>query len=471
LNSRKVIAFSIGPIVAGALSLITLPFVTWFFSVEDVGRLAILQVVIGLGVSLFSLAMHQAYVREYHEEDDKEALLKMVLVPGFLLLLTVSLLILVSPFSLSDYFFDIQSSILTLLLIAALFGSFLINFLAHVVRMQERGLVFSGTQVAPKAFLVIFVGLILVFDLKAEFKTLMLMNVLAVLFSLMILLWFTRDSWCQALIKPIDLQKLKSMLKFSLPLVASGLAYWGLTTMDRFFLKDLSGLDELGLYAIAATLAGAIGIVSTIFSTLWHPVLYRWVKEGIRVERVERVVEYMLLFVLLIWTLVGLLSFIIPYLLPEHYQSVEFLIVACIAMPLFYMLGQTTGVGIGITRKSMYALATSVIAFIVNLILNLYLIPDYGAAGAAVASLIAFFVFFTVRTEFSCWLWHGLPRVKIYFILFGYVGNTVFIVLMQPDSGYLFLFWIFLFIFSALMYRQRVIDGFFYVKKKGFKGF
>ena len=62
-----------------------------------------------------------------------------------------------------------------------LLASFFINFLAHVIRMQERGLAFSITQISPKLFLLILISLIMLFDLKAEFYTLMLMNTLAII--------------------------------------------------------------------------------------------------------------------------------------------------------------------------------------------------------------------------------------------------------------------------------------------------
>ena len=44
MNARKVLAFSVGPIGAAALGLITLPIVAWLFSPEDIGRLTMLQV-------------------------------------------------------------------------------------------------------------------------------------------------------------------------------------------------------------------------------------------------------------------------------------------------------------------------------------------------------------------------------------------------------------------------------------------
>lgn len=456
MNIKKIIQFSIGPIGAAALSLITLPFVAWFFSVEDVGRLTMLQVTLGLAVSFFSLAMHQAYVREYHEEDDKSTLFKHAVAPGLAVLTFVLLIMLLSPWSISKLLFDIDSTFLTWFLIIGIYCNYFINFFAHVVRMEERGLVFSATQILPRLFLLIFIGFIFLLNLRAEFQTLMLMNVLAVGSSVSIFAWWTRSTWLPAIRKPLDRELLHRMLTFSLPLVAGGIAYWGLTTMDRFFLRSFLGFEELGVYALSVSLAGAVSVISTIFSNLWHPVLYKWVKNGVDKAKVLNVIESMLLVVCLIWSLVGVFSFVLVYLLPPKYSAIEYLIVACIAMPLFTMLSETTGVGIGITRRSSFSMLASICAFVVNAMLNYILIPDLGASGAAIATLLAFFIYFVVRTEATAKLWWSFPRIKIYLILISYITLTIFIVINKSHFNYLILAWLLLLLLTLIAYSDRL---------------
>ncbi|MCU7961488.1 MULTISPECIES: lipopolysaccharide biosynthesis protein [unclassified Shewanella] len=456
MNVKNIVQFSIGPIGAAALSLITLPFVAWFFSVEDVGRLTMLQVALSLSVSLFSLAMHQAYVREYNEENDKAALLKHAVLPGLIVLTAFLALLLFSPWSISKLLFNIDSSLLSWFLVIGIYCSYLINFFAHVVRMEERGLVFSATQILPKLFLLIFIGFIFLLNLRAEFQTLMLMNVLAVASSVSIFAWLTRTTWLPAIKKPLNRELMHRMLTFSLPLVAGGIAYWGLTTMDRFFLRSYSGFEELGVYALAVALAGVVSVLSVIFSNLWHPVFYKWVKNGIDKSKVLNVIECMLLAVCLIWSLAGVFSFVLVYFLPPEYSAIEYLIVACIAMPLFIMLSETTGVGIGITRRSSFSMLASICAFVVNAILNYMLIPDLGASGAAIATLLAFFTYFVVRTEATAKLWWSFPRVKIYSVVICYITLTVLMVLSESRFDYLFIAWFLLLLSVLVVYFNRV---------------
>ena len=458
MTLNKIAAFALGPIGAAALGLITLPFIAWFFSVEDVGRLTILQVVLKLSVAVLSLQLHQAYVREYHEQPDKEALLKAVALPGIITLIFVFSVLVISPFSIAEALFGIDKNLLSLLLFLCIAATFLINLLAHVLRMQERGLAFSATQVAPKLTFLALISLILVCSLDSDFELLMKMNTFSLLSSVFVFLWLTRKSCFGAIKKTVNKPLTNSMLKFSLPLVAGSLAYWGLTAMDRFFLRYLSSFDELGVYAMAASLAAAVSVVSTIFSNLWHPVVYKWISDGVQPERVHRVIEMMAIGFAFLWSVVGLLSWILTYFLPTEYEAVEYLIVACVAMPLFYLLSETTVVGIGIVRKSSYAMLAPFLALLFNAAANYILIPEYGASGAAVASVIAFFIFFAIRTEASAHLWCSLPRFKIYIVAIAYVVATIYIVWTKSMTEYRFLIWTALFSITMILFQNRIVE-------------
>ncbi|MDC4574543.1 oligosaccharide flippase family protein, partial [Acinetobacter baumannii] len=95
MNKSKLLAYAIGPIGSGFLGLITLPMVTWFYSVEDVGRISMLQVCTSFFILLFCLGLDQAYVREYHESKNKPLLFKVVLWPSLLLGIIFLLIIII----------------------------------------------------------------------------------------------------------------------------------------------------------------------------------------------------------------------------------------------------------------------------------------------------------------------------------------------------------------------------------------
>jgi O-antigen/teichoic acid export membrane protein len=226
--------------------------------------------------------------------------------------------------------------------------------------------------------------------------------------------WNTRQDWIPALTSSIDKTKLKQMIRYAIPLIGSGLAFWGLTTMDKVFLRSLSTFEELGVFSIAVSFAGAALVFQAIFSTVWAPVVYKWAAEGIDLQKIKNVMDFVTLAVIIIWSLAGMFSWVVTYILPPEYDSVQYILLAAMAYPLLYTLSESTGVGIGIKRKTMFGLLAAVLALIINAIANWLLVPSYGAAGAAMGSALAFFIFFAIRTEASSKLWQSFERLRMY---------------------------------------------------------
>ena len=150
MNPKKIAAFSLGPLGGALLGFITLPIITWFFSQEDIGRLAMLNVVISFSILLFSLGLDQAYVREFHEIKSKPALFKTTLLPGLVLIFIVLGVLLCFDNVISLWLFEIDSVLLSLLVSVAVLSAFLSRFLSLILRMNEQGLAYSMSQLLPK---------------------------------------------------------------------------------------------------------------------------------------------------------------------------------------------------------------------------------------------------------------------------------------------------------------------------------
>ena len=55
MNKKIILRYAVGPIGASILGFITLPIITWFYSVEDVGRVSMLQVFTSFTILFFCL--------------------------------------------------------------------------------------------------------------------------------------------------------------------------------------------------------------------------------------------------------------------------------------------------------------------------------------------------------------------------------------------------------------------------------
>ena len=458
MTPKKIAAFALGPLGGALLGFITLPIITWFFSQQDIGRLAMLTVVNSFCTLLFSLGLDQGYVREFHETKCKPGLFKTAILPGLLLLVITLSILLGTNNIIALWLFEIDSYFLSLLVALVILATFISRFLSLILRMNEQGLAYSMSQVLPKLLLILIIASYVVLSIDKSLTNLLLANVAATVFVCVIYAWNTRKDWLAAIKEQIDYTYLKNLLSFGTPLIFGGLAFWGLTATDKILLKELSSYEQLGLYSVAVSFAAAATIFQSVFSTVWAPTVYKWAAKGENLDKILQVNRYVLLAVIILFSLAGLFSWLITLLLPEPYYAVQWILLSCLGYPLLYTLSETTVVGIGVTRRSGFAMLAACIAFIINLLGNWWLIPIYGAAGAAVSTCIAFWVFFIMRTEFAIYLWKPTPRLAMYGYSTLLVAGAVITSLYGRNyNTQLIIFWL-LMLFSVLIFFKSELQ-------------
>ena len=201
---------------------------------------------------------------------------------------------------------------------------------------------------------------------------------------------------------------------------------------------------------------GAAALVfQAIFSTVWAPVVYKWAAEGVDPQKIKNVMDYVTLAVVMIWSIAGMLSWVVTYILPSEYNNVHYILLAAMAYPLIYTPSESTGVGIGIKRKTMFSLLAAIVALVFNAIGNWLLIPIYGAAGAAMASAVAFFIFFAIRTEASSQLWESFERWRMYGFMIGLVGLSLALNAIQINAYLLVGIYFITGLLGLLLFKQQ----------------
>lgn len=186
--------------------------------------------------------------------------------------------------------------------------------------------------------------------------------------------------------------ELRSMLAYGLPLLLPGLAVWGLSFVDRFLLVGLSSLREVGEYAIANRLATVVLFLVTAFGTAFSPFIMSIYSEDREAERQVRARALNLLTLALVGVAVPLGLFareVILVIAPGYrtaYESVGLLMIGATA----FGLTSIVLFGISITRQTKWAAIYSAISALVNVGLNVALIPISGQVGSAAATAVSF---------------------------------------------------------------------------------
>lgn len=103
--------------------------------------------------------------------------------------------------------------------------------------MQEKGLAYSMSQVLPKLLFLVIIGFYILFYPRFNLMELVLANTLSIVLVLIILTINTYKEWLMAFTCQINFNKVREMLIFGMPLILGSVAFWGLTAMDKIFLK------------------------------------------------------------------------------------------------------------------------------------------------------------------------------------------------------------------------------------------
>lgn len=403
MNKNKLLGYALGPVGSGLLGFISLPIITWFYSVEDIGRISIFQIYINFCILLFCMGLDQAYVRDYHESQNKAELLKNLSFPMVMLtMVSLVLLLVISPNFISYHLYEIQSFYLSAITVCAFITAVVSRYLSLILRMQEKAVQFSLSQILPKILFLVFIINVGVWQFEYDTTSLVTANALSVITACLVYIWNTRHDSKAAFQAKMNVKVFRRGFIFGFPLLFSSLAGWGLAVADRLFLKNYSNLSELGIYSVTMSVAMVVTLFAGIFNTIWAPLVYKWQStEDIDYSKINTIAHNVVAIVYFIVVLTGLSSWIVAFFFPAQYFNIQYLLPACIMAPMLYTISEVTGIGISLSRRTVFTMFASLIAMTVSIVVCYFLVAPFGAKGAACATVLAFFVFYIARSEFS----------------------------------------------------------------------
>ena len=462
MNAGKILQFSIGPVASAFIGFITIPMLAWLFSESDIGKFALINTVIGLFSILLCLGLDQYYVRVYHGQSNKEGLLGFTLLYSNIAVIIIFCFFLLFARPLFERYFGISEAYFYLLAFISFTSN--LRFLSLVLRVQEKGLLFSISQLGQKVFFLFFVC---VFFYAGEQGFIDILNAL-LLSHVIVFFYFVfvcKGDVFNRKILQIRTVNAKEAFSYSLPLVPAALLYWALAATDKISLSYLSDLSQLGLYSVSVSFAAVATIMQSIFSTIWAPTVFKWESERVSFDKIFYFRDGLIVVIIYAMALISFFGWVIDYILPPQYYEVKYIVVCCLFQPFMYMLSEVTGIGIALRKKTQYITFIVILTFLMNLSLNFVLIPGFGAKGAAVATATSFFFFYFLKTLVSSRIWvNTLSYIGIFIIFIGYTLSVLQALFSPLYYGYIMAGWLSCVSFVTFVYRHLIITGFASIK-------
>lgn len=199
----------------------------------------------------------------------------------------------------------------------------------------------------------------------------------------------------------------KELLKKSWPLMFSAVLVVIYMKIDQLMIGRMLGEGALGIYSTVVPLSEAwyfvpVAIVSSVFPAIIHA---KREDEARYLKRLQNLYDLMVIISLLIALTISLTSDMIYQLVykPEYASGAQVLSIHVWA-GIFVFLGSASGQYLINEGYTKIALLRTGLGAIVNIILNIVLIPKMGISGAAWATLAAyatatFVILFTKKTR------------------------------------------------------------------------
>ena len=380
-------------VAVGLLAFISIPIFTRLFAPADYGILSLITSIMAMFVIFLNLGMDNSVTRYFFEaRDDKER--TTIISTGFWFVVIWSVLLVLVLFFLSGQCSSISlkspsyAALFRLAWPAAALGTIIIYF-KNIVRFYFKPWKF-GIIALSEGVLVLVFALLFVLNFTGGLFGYFSGYVAGSLLAVLIGINFIKKN----LRLVFSFSVIKKLLSYGLPFVPAGIAYWIFNLSDRFMLARLSTLQQLGLYSVAAKMTFAITLLGRIFGRAWSPHALKMYKES---SAHRETFGRMLVYLLFGFSYVALfMTVFAPELLriitvPEYYQAVYAICPLALGL-VAYGLTQITMLGINLVFKTQYISHCSWLAAIVNIVLNLLLIPKYGMMGASIATMVSYII-------------------------------------------------------------------------------
>jgi len=185
----------------------------------------------------------------------------------------------------------------------------------------------------------------------------------------------------------------KSMLRDGWPLVVSAILTMTYLRIDQIMIGNMIGSKELGLYSVAVQISEVwyfvpMAICSSVFPALVKAEAY---SEELFYSRLQKLYNLMALFSYGIAIPVAFFADeIIVLLFSSSYQDAGPLLTILIWTGLFTSLGAARNLLIVAKNWTRVNLVSIALGCAMNILLNILLIPKYGAMGAVIATFISY---------------------------------------------------------------------------------
>lgn len=422
--------FLTGNALSLLLGFITFPILTRVLSREEYGILGLVSTTMLLFVAMGKSGLSNGIIRFYGDYDSNDDALSgfvttvflkglvlssittacyLALVTSLLRLLTINKEFMVCFLVMSFYLFVRPLNIIVL----------------NILRVRGKTILLNSIEFCGKA-LAVALSLFLFFYVISKFYGYFVgLAAAEITISIYLFWWFFSNYRIR--FRRVSNELFVRLVSFGAPLLLTELSYLLLTYADRYMIVLYRDEAALGLYSVGYNLSMYIADLVT-FSLSYSVVpiyveVYR--KEGKEATEIflKKCLHYVLIGVIPIcFGFHAVSKNLFVFLASEKYATAsEFSFIILIGT-LLLGLNNIFNAGLYLSKKTLGILSIMAVSVLLNVVLNMILLPSYGIKGAAIATLVAAAVSSVLTILISYrYLKVGINWSILYFVIISFV--------------------------------------------------
>jgi len=350
-------------------------------NITETATLLIPIISLGIGEAVFRFAMDKAY-----EKSD-------VFTSGFAVFLAGSLLFAgVIPILIVIPYFDGSEWLVIVYVICSILHSICSQF----IRAQNRFKLYAVQGMINTA-LTIVCNLIFLLPLKMSFTGYVLSVVVADFLTTVFIFTYAK-LWKYFNFRAVSRGTVRDMLKYSIPMIPTTIFWWVTNVSDRFMVTYFCGDAVNGIYAVAYKVPTLLMVLSGIFVNAWRNSAVDERESDDYKQFFGKVFGYFTNIIFLIAAaIIAFTPVITNVMFDPSYADVWWYIPVLTCAMVFFNFVSFTGSVYVAEKKTVWSFITSFAGALLNVVLNLILIPRFGAYGAAIATVCSFVLVFLLR--------------------------------------------------------------------------
>ena len=387
--------FAVGQVLTRATGFFLIPIYTRFLTPEDYGIIGILGVVVVLTTSVLSLGASQSQMRYYHEyEEDRRKVGELlfsinVLLFGFAIVVCGALTALGKP--LFQHLIDNPAITFVPYVVIAIWMSFftvvsqLISYYYVTTKQFAFCAVLQFVQfILTAGFIILFVVFMKQGALGSIKGGLIGLAVFSAVFY-----W----PYARSFVRHLNTDHVRKVLRMGLPIMVHATAAAAMVSLDKLILNKYLSLSSVGIYTLGYKFGLVMSIVVMSINRAWTPNYYELMKQ----QELDRAREIRRMFCVWI-TAIGALCIgvgawsreVVELLTTEEYFSAA-TVIPPILLGFFFQGVYFFMSGPIFYFKKTYLLPfMTVAAALLNVGLNIILIPKLDIMGAAITTAVSF---------------------------------------------------------------------------------